>query len=171
MSNDGELFEILKEFIYDVFIVNIVLWNFQEQLRSSSSTLLEVEPLFTYGFEHSFDLVERLQHYCSGQFSLCRKPVSYVTSGRLIGSEDYASKLKIVVQSELIPLSGKITCLSLITYIWNNIISDVILLRHKYRFFYFILCIFATIYRLTDNAILFLFYCVGERTRRIVLLK
>lgn len=111
----------LEKNLFMLFIVNIVLWNFQEQLRQSSSrTLLEVEPLFTYGFEHSFDLAERLQHYCSGRCSLCRKPVSYVTSGksRLIGDGDYTSKLKIVVQSKLIPLSGhKTIYLSLITYI------------------------------------------------------
>lgn len=67
--------------------------------------LLEVKRLFTYGFEHSFDLAERLQHYCSGRCSLCWKPVSYVTSGksRLIRGRAYASNLEIG-QSEPIPL-------------------------------------------------------------------
>lgn len=63
--------------------------------------LLGVKPLFTYGLEHSFDLAEQLQHYCSGRCGLCWKQVSYVTS-ILIKDRDYASKLKTVVQSELI---------------------------------------------------------------------
>lgn len=116
----------LQKNLFMLFIINNVLWNFQEQLRqSSSSTLLEVELLFTYGFEHSFDLAERLQHYCSERCSLCWKPVSYVTSSesRLIGGGDYASKLKIVVQSKLILASGEIIYLKLITYLdHNNII-------------------------------------------------
>lgn len=120
MSNDPAR---LQKNLFMLFIINIALWNFQEQLRqSSSSTLLEVELLFTYEFEHSFDLAERLQHYCSGRCSLCWKPVSYVTSGksRLIGSGDYTRKLKIVVQSKLIPASDKIIYLSLITYLDRN---------------------------------------------------